>query len=112
MSEVMIYAGNAAKLVITVHNEDGSNEPAAGMTARYKIAPNNWSGKSIEKSTGDGISISEEDGTAVLNIVLDPSDTKDIKPGYYEHEAEIKDALGEPHTVMQGQIQIKGTIIK
>ena len=110
-----IHAADYRELEVTVRDPNGNAVTPQGLTAIYKVSRNLSSGNAlIIKTVGDGITLETtgEDETMLIRIVLNPSDTAEVRPGRYYHEIEVKDGSNRPFTVLTGELHITGTLIK
>lgn len=98
-----------------VKEQNGTtNADLTGATARWWLAKKVKSTGAdiiVEKSTSDGIAITEDTGAFTVVVTIDPADTEGQKATAYYHECEVVDAAGSISTVMTGTFTLTATLI-
>lgn len=112
---IEIWRGDSHTITIPVRDGDGNAVNLTGATARW------WVGKSvnstgtnvlIQKATGgSGITITSDAGLYTLNITVNPSDTEDLRPGDWYHEAEVT-LSGVVSTVTVGTFTLNADLVR
>lgn len=98
-----MYAGE--KKVLTFM--DTGSKDLNGATITWRMSTyNDRSNTLLEKTTGDGITIS----SPAFSVTLDPDDTLSLAEGRYWHEAWVQDAGGDPAMVATGTIYINDAL--
>lgn len=101
-----VIQGDTKVLTIAVTDEAGSAKVLTGSTKRWK-AFDNLGVEKISKADGD-ITLVNVDGTDDgLRFTLAPSDTVNLAPGPYPHEAEVVDSGSNVSTVTKGTLRVE-----
>ena len=105
LSEDSFIAGTDRYYDYTVYNTSGTVVSLNGATIAWKMSYYGESEAEVEKSLGDGISITGAVENGEFAVHLSPSDTVDLY-GKFIHQATVTDADGEEFTPAQGVITI------
>lgn len=101
------YIGDKTTFSLTITDSAGDPLNMTGYSAAWVAYDGNGTAV-ITKTTGDGISIGDGDGTNdKLTITLNPADTADLSAGIYGHQAEVTDGSSNPVTVAEGALTLK-----
>jgi len=116
-----VPANNALVVVIAITVADGSLFDPTGAIGVYIVAKTSTSTgtdilitKSTDPAAGGKAAFVQNptDLTWTLQATLDPSDTKDLTPLNYYHEATIIEAGAKPETIMTGQFTVIPTVYR
>src|SRR6516162_2911559 len=112
------WRGNSLTIEIKVADESGLPIDLSSVVAKWCFARSAQAKAAgdifVEKSNapGGGITINlETDGFNWMFIVLHSTDTENVTPGNYYHEAEIIDGAGNIFTVAVGKFKLQPAVL-
>lgn len=109
-SNVALPQGDDKIIRVTVVDGQGQPKDLTGLqTARYHVAKSRNGPRRIEKSLGEGITVTHPT-QGQMDIVIKAADTEMLK-GAYSHELELVDFAGHTATVMGGTFTVVPTLI-
>lgn len=97
-----MHSGDTLVAEVPIVDEDGVAVDLTGAAATYRIADSAHGTVHVEKAEGAGIVLAGDTAT----ITLAPADTAELS-GWYYHELEIIDTLGNVSTVFAGVLEIR-----
>lgn len=102
--------GDDKSLVVDVTDANGDTVAITSATIAWKAAKNFDATAVISKSTSSGISITSGSG-GIFTITLDDTDTADLTPGDYMHEAQVTFSNGKVATVLRGVMTLERGLV-
>lgn len=80
-----MYIGETKTIFIKLTNEDGTEFDPAGCTMEWWLAQTSHSDRILKKTLTLGLVLT----TGGVNVILDSTDTYDLKPELYYHELKV-----------------------
>lgn len=104
-----LTAGDTVQINFTVKDRNGDVKDITAISARWALADDRGGSKVLEKSTTDGIQVTDA-ANGELQIELLPSETDGFSGSYY-HELEITDSDGRVSTVATGTLWFSASTV-
>ncbi len=101
-----VIQGDTKVMTIDVVDEAGSPKNLTGSTKRWK-AFDKVGVEKISKADGDITLVNVAGTNDGLRFTLTPSDTVNLAPGPYPHEAEVVDSGSNVSTVTKGTLLVE-----
>jgi len=108
---ISMFAGDDLEIKVPLLTSTGGVVSPVGLTARYAAG---FPGQIVvSKTTGAGITVGIEGGTAVLTITLLAADTLSKSSRVpYIHEIEVVDSEGRSFTALRGELAVSEALIQ
>jgi len=88
---------------LTAKQASGAALNLTGVSLWFTIKRNAWEADPgvVQKTVGSGINVTDA-VNGLFTVTLDPNDTKDIEPGRYSWDCQVKETTGRVTTVDRG----------
>lgn len=103
---ITMRAGEDITISLNIDETDGTAEDLSGDDLEWTMKRRGSKYLAMDKKTiGDGITVvSEAGGTAT--IAVDSADTKNLEPGFYDHELWLKESDDDYEPLFKGLIHL------